>query len=218
MFSAGIARASTRLVRTFMTEPMPHSPHERTLPNQEAFDIAANRAARKWTRWELVGRLLWEVVGVPAFAWSPRPAWAFRRCLLRLFGAKIGGDVHLYPTVKIAVPWHLTIEEEVAVGDGAILYNLGPITIGRRATISQHAHLCAGTHDFRRASFDLLKQPIEIGPDAWICADAFVGPGVSIGERTILGARGVAMRDLPAGVIAAGNPAQPIKPRPGLSA
>lgn len=176
-------------------------------------DIAANRRAQKWSGRELVVRLLWETVGMRAFSWSPRPFWGWRRWVLRWFGARIGKKVHLHPSVRIAIPWNLDIREEAAVGDSAILYSLGLITIGARATISQYGHLCAGSHDHASAQFALTKPPIVIGADAWICADAFVGPGVSIGDRSILGARAVAVRDLPGDVIAVGNPARVVGPR-----
>lgn len=178
-----------------------------------ALDIAANRAARKWSRQELAGRALWEILYLPLFAWTPRPFWAWRRGVLRLFGARIGAEVNIAPNVRIAVPWNLDIGAAAAVGERAILYALGPIHIGRGATISQHAHLCAGTHDYTRPDLPLLKPPITIGVGAWICADAFIGPGVTVGDFAVVGARAVAMRDVPASTIVAGNPARPIGKR-----
>lgn len=176
-------------------------------------DIAANRRARKWTRSELIGRALWVTVGAPLFRCIPRPIWGGRRSLLRLFGAKIGRKVHIYPTVRIAVPWTLIIAEEAAIGDKARLYSLGTITIGARATISQNAHLCAGSHDFRKPEMPLTKPPIVIGEGAWICADAFVGPGVTVGAQAVVGARAVVMRDVAPGAIMAGNPARQVGTR-----
>jgi putative colanic acid biosynthesis acetyltransferase WcaF len=181
-------------------------------PAPAGLDIAANRAARKWSRKELAGRLLWDLAA-PVFALSPRPLWGLRRALLRAFGARIGRNVHILPSVRITIPWNLDIGDEAAVGEGAILYALGPIRIGRQATISQYAHLCAGSHDFTRADMPLLKPPIEIGEGAWICADAFVGPGVTVGARAVLGARAVAMKHVAPGLIVAGNPARPIRKR-----
>ncbi|WP_375257991.1 acetyltransferase [Citreimonas sp.] len=171
--------------------------------------VARNRSARKWTRRELAGRALWSL-GALAFRFSPRPLWGWRRWLLRRFGARVGAQVHVFPTVRIAIPWNLDLHDFCAVGDGAILYSLGPITIGARATVSQYAHLCAGSHDWRDPTMPLLKPPINIGRDAWICADAFVGPGVSVGDGAILGARAVATRPVPAQEIHAGNPARRI--------
>lgn len=126
--------------------------------------------------------------------------------------------MHLHPTVRIAIPWNLDISDDAAVGDRAILYSLGPIAIGRRATISQHAHICAGSHDHRDVTFKLTKPAITIGKEVWICTDAFVGPGVTIGPRSIVGARAVVVADVAADLIVAGNPARVIKSRPPMLA
>lgn len=181
-------------------------------PDSGAFrlDIKANRAAQKWTRKQLLGRALWEYIGAPLFAFTPRPVWVVRRMLLRMFGARIAHGVHIFPSVRIAVPWNLEIGQNAAVGDRAILYSLGTISIGAAVTISQHAHLCAGTHDYRSATLPLIKAPIAVGEGAWVCADAFVGPGVSIGAYAILGARAVATRNVADWTIAVGNPARPV--------
>lgn len=170
-------------------------------------DVTTNRAVSSWSNREKLGRVFWAAVH-PFFRLSPRPLWGWRRWLLRRFGAQIGAEVHIYPTARIAIPWHLRIGDHAAVGDRAILYALGRIDIGRRATVSQNAHLCAGTHAWREPARPLVKAPITIGADAWVCADAFVGPGVQIGAGAVLGARGVAMRDLAPGHIGAGNPMQ----------
>lgn len=171
-----------------------------------SLDVEANRKAQKWTMREKAGRVLW-AMAQPLFAWSPRPLWSWRRQMLRLFGARIGNEVHIYPTVVVTVPWNLEIGPQSAVGDRAILYALGPISLGSRVTISQGAHLCAGTHDWRLPDRPLLKPPIVIDDDAWICADAFIGPGVTVGKSAIVGARAVAMKDVSPGRIAVGNPA-----------
>ena len=173
-------------------------------------DVRSNRAARKWTRRENAGRVLWALAH-PLFAWSPRPLWAWRRALLRLFKAQIGIDVHVYPSVRITMPWNISIEDGSAVGDRAILYALGPITLGRATTVSQNCHLCAGSHDYNRADRPLTKPPITIGDGAWICADAFVGPNVSVGDGAIVGARAVVVKNVPARTVVAGNPAREIK-------
>jgi putative colanic acid biosynthesis acetyltransferase WcaF len=175
-------------------------------------NVKDNRSARKWSRKEQVMRVLWGLTQ-PLFALSPRQIWAWRRLLLRLFGAKVGPEVHIYPSVRITLPWNLDIGEAAAVGDRAILYALGPITIGQRATISQGAHLCAGTHDITRPDRSLLKPPITIGADAWIAADAFIGPDVNVGDGAIVGARAVVMKDVPDNAIVVGNPARQIKKR-----
>jgi putative colanic acid biosynthesis acetyltransferase WcaF len=183
--------------------------------NKLVLNIEKNRAEEKWTLREKIGRLLWASVH-PLFRFSPRLLWAWRRSLLRTFGATIGKEAHIYPTVKIAIPWNLQVDSHAAVGDGAIIYNLGPIRIGPEATISQGVHLCAGSHDYRLAHMPLIKSQISVGRGAWLCADAFIGPGVSIGDYAIVGARGVVMKDVADWNIVAGNPAFVIKQRPRL--
>jgi putative colanic acid biosynthesis acetyltransferase WcaF len=175
-------------------------------------DIEANRRTRNWQPRELAGRFLWSLVCV-LFRGSPRVFWTWRASLLRLFGAQIGRDVHICPSVRIAVPWNLCVGDYTAIGDRVIIYNLGAAWIGPRVTISQGSHLCGGTHDYRQPSLPLMKSPIRVGEGAWICADAFIGPNVTVGEYAIVGARAVAMRDVPPCTIVAGNPARRIGER-----
>lgn len=141
--------------------------------------------------------------------------WAWRRGLLRLFGASIGKRVHIYPSVRITIPWNLSVGDDTAVGDRAILYALGPITLGRQVTVSQNAHLCAGSHDYRRADMMLIKPPIVVEDGVWICADAFIGPGVKVGAMAIAGARAVVVKSVETGMVVAGNPAVPVRARAG---
>ena len=171
-------------------------------------NISANRSARKWTFGEMVGRALWEYTGSLVFALIPRPFWGIRRVILRVYGARVGRDAHIVPSARIAIPWNLEIGDFAAIGDRVILYNLAMIKIGMSATVSQGAHLCAGTHDFRHVEFPLIKKPITIGVGAWVCSDAFVGPGVVIGDFAVVGARAVTMKNVAANEIVAGNPAR----------
>lgn len=180
-------------------------------------DVSANRNAQKWTTSELVGRFFWELASV-LFRFSPRPLWNWRNMLLRIFGAKIGKHVHIHPSVSVAIPWHLEIGDNVGIGDRVRLYDLGKIVIGSSSTISQEAHLCAGTHDHRHAAFPLLKSPITVGKGVWICADAYVGPGTSIGDHAIVGARAVVVKSVPPKAVVAGNPAKVIGWRTSPSA
>ena len=168
-------------------------------------DISRNRSACKYTRAEQVRRVLW-MAGQVLFRLSPRPCFSFRRWLLRRFGAVVGREVNLYPSTHIYFPWNFEIGNWSSVGEWALIYNLGRVTIGKKVTISQRAHLCAGTHDFRDPAMPLIKSSITVKDGVWICADAFVGPGVIIETGAVLGARAVVVRDVGAGLIMAGNP------------
>ena len=175
-------------------------------------DIFRNRKARKWSFLELMGRLGWGLCG-PLFRFSPRLLWGWRRFLLRLFGAKVGRQVHIHPSARIFIPWNLEVGDWSSVGFDALIYNLGMARIGSKVTISQRAHLCAGSHDFRDPAMTLLKPPITVHDEVWVCADAFVGPGVTIGEGSVVGARAVVVRDVPPWSVVAGNPASVRSPR-----
>lgn len=174
----------------------------------ERLSIAENRASSKYSRKELAARVLWGLTWSLLFRPSPRLLYGWRVFLLRTFGAKIGEHVHLYPTVKITQPWKLSIGAYSAVGDGVVLYNLGQMTIEGEVTISQRAHLCGGTHDFRDRKMPLIKSTVHIGRGAWICTEAFVGPGVTVGEEAIVGARAVVVKNVAKREIVGGNPAK----------
>jgi putative colanic acid biosynthesis acetyltransferase WcaF len=175
-------------------------------------DIIRNRAARKWSRKELAGRVLWAACS-PLFRFSPRLFWCWRCFLLRSFGARIGSNVHIDPSVRIFIPWNLEIGDWSSMGFNALIYNLGLVKIGEKVTISQRTHICAGSHDFRDPAMTLLKPPIVIRDEVWVCADAFVGPGVEVGEKAVVGARAVVMKDVAAGSVVGGNPAKVIGQR-----
>lgn len=170
-------------------------------------DIAANRESRKWTNSELLGRILWRLC-TPLFRFSPRLCWSWRRFLLRRFGATIGKHVHIHPTARIYIPWNLQVGDWSSIGFDAMIYNLGPLVIGEKVTISQRVHLCGGSHDFRSPTMTLNKACITIDAGAWIAADAFIGPGITIAKSAVVGARSVVVKDVEPSAIVAGNPAQ----------
>ena len=172
-------------------------------------DTAANRSAAKYRRSELLLRVLWGLAK-PLFRFSPRTFFGWRRFLLRLFGARVGQSVNIYNSAVIYFPWNLEIGDWSSIGEWALIYNLGTVRIGARVTISQRAHLCAGTHDHRDPALPLLKPPITVEDQAWVAADAFVGPGVMIGEGAVIGARAVVVRNVEPWAVVAGNPARTI--------
>ncbi len=160
-----------------------------------------------------IGRAIWGIVYLLFFKYSPRPFHAWRAYLLRLFGAKIGKGVHVYPKVKIWAPWNIEIGDESGVANGVNLYSQAKITIGKRVAISQHAYLCTGTHDYTKKGHPVCTHPIHVEAYAWVATDAFIHPGVTIGEGTVIGARAVVTKDMPAWMVCAGHPCEPLKKR-----
>jgi putative colanic acid biosynthesis acetyltransferase WcaF len=92
---------------------------------------------------------------------------------------------------------------------------MAPVRLGAHALVSQGAVLCAGTHDVDDPNFQLITKPITIGNNAWVAAEAFIGPGVEVGDGTVVGARAVVAKGRlePWGVYA-GNPARFLRLRP----
>ena len=168
-----------------------------------------------YTAGEIARRMCWAAVQATLFRWSPRPWHGFRARLLRLFGAQIPqpGKVVVFPTASILFPQKLSLEPRCMVGPRVTIYNPASITLRRGANVSQNGHLCAGTHDYTRWSMPLVARPIVVGENAWLGADVFVGPGVSIGDLCVVGARAVVVKDLPARTVCAGNPCRVLKDR-----
>lgn len=160
-----------------------------------------------------VQRALWTLTWAILASWTPAPFHRWRIVLLRLAGAKVHPTAHVYGSARVWYPPNLTMEAHACIGPNVNFYNMAPIRLGAGAILSQGAQICAGTHDIDDPHFQLIVRPIEIGANAWIAADAFVGPGVSVGEGAVLGARGVLFKDAEPWTVFAGNPAQKIRTR-----
>ncbi len=174
-----------------------------------------DRASSPYQTSERIRRVVWSLVQATLFANTFHNWYGVRRMLLRAFGARVADSARIRRSVRIEIPWNLSIGTDSSVGDRVILYCLGPVNIGERVTISQGAHLCAGTHDYRTPAMQLRRSTIIVDDDAWVAADAFVGPDVTIGAGAILGARGVALNSLDSWTVYIGNPAVAVKKRPG---
>jgi putative colanic acid biosynthesis acetyltransferase WcaF len=175
-------------------------------------DPAANQAARKYRRAEQALRIAWSV-GRWLIRLSPRPMFAWRRAVLRMFGARIGAHVRIYSSTHLYMPWNVEIGEWAALGEDVFIYSLGRVTIGAKASLAYRTHVCAGTHDFNDPSLPLLKPRVTIGEGVWNGTEAFIGPGVTLGKGALVGARAVVAKDVDAMQIVAGNPARPIGAR-----
>jgi putative colanic acid biosynthesis acetyltransferase WcaF len=160
-----------------------------------------------------VFRYLWGIVSLIAFRASPRLLNAWRVWLLRMFGAKIGRNCVVHPTVKVWAPWNLRMGDYCALSASVDCYCMDVVILGDQVTISQYTHLCAGSHDIEDPTMKLVTNPIRIESQAWVCSGAFVGPGVTIGEGSVVAARGVVVRDVEDWSVVGGNPAKFIKRR-----
>ncbi|HZW10454.1 MAG TPA: DapH/DapD/GlmU-related protein [Phycisphaerales bacterium] len=161
-----------------------------------------------WTTREKLVRLAWAVVARPLWILAP----GFRPGLIRLFGGEAGRNCAFAASVEITIPWHVRCGDNVRIGERVILYGLGPITIGDGTVIDYRAHLCAGTHDMTDSRFPLLKTPIAVGRGCFIGADAYIGPGVELGDGCRVWPRASIYSAAPAGTHLRGNPGKPFDP------
>jgi putative colanic acid biosynthesis acetyltransferase WcaF len=168
------------------------SPHSRT-----------NRAAR----------LLWSLAWLLLFRPSPKPLHAWRRALLRLFGARLGQGVVVHASARVWAPWNLEMGDFSSLAPFVDCYCVDRIRLGRCVTVSQYSFLCTASHDIESPDMRLTRAPITLGDHVWIAADAFVGPGVTVAAGAVVGARASAFRDVPAWTVVAGNPAKPLRMR-----
>ena len=158
-------------------------------------------------------RALWGAVQASVFGLSPRPMHRWRVMLLRLFGADVSMKSRVYPKAKIWGPWNLKMGDYATLANQVDCYCVDKITIGAHAIISQYSYLCGATHDFELKKRPLVPMPIVIGEGVWVAADVFVGPGVTIGEHSVVGARSSVFSDLPPWKVCVGSPAKPIRDR-----
>ncbi len=185
--------------------------HESTLTSGVRTDRAVCPSPH--SRGDKLARLLWQVVWLLFFRPSPWFWHTPRRALLRLFGARVGKGVQVMPSVKIWAPWNLALGDYATVSHGVDLYCVDTISIGSHATVSQRAFLCTATHDVDHPNMPLVTKPIRIEDGAWVAAEAFVAPGVTIGVDAVTGARAVVTHDVSARMVVAGNPARVIRER-----
>ncbi|MCA1663160.1 MAG: sugar O-acetyltransferase [Myxococcales bacterium] len=129
-----------------------------------------------------------------------RIAWA------ELHGARFGERVAFVPERLQSEPRFLSVGNEAMVGRASLLL-LAPITIGERAIINDGVTLLTGEHDLADPEFALRTGPISVGRYAWICTNATILPGVTIGEGAVVAAGAVVRRDVAPFDIVAGNPA-----------
>jgi putative colanic acid biosynthesis acetyltransferase WcaF len=182
-------------------------------PSPRALDVSKDKCPSPHSLSNKLGRVIWVMVWGTVFRWSPRVFFGWRRFLLRCFGARIGKNARISPSVRVWAPWNLVVGDEVAIAHDVDCYCVDRLTIGDHATVSQYSFLCAASHDISDPHMKLITAPIQIGSQSWVCAGVFVSPGVTIGEGAVAGAMSVVTRDVEPWTVVAGNPAKRIRER-----
>jgi putative colanic acid biosynthesis acetyltransferase WcaF len=99
-------------------------------------DAASNRSAPKYSRSEQLRRVAW-AVGHWLLRLSPRPFFAWRQMVLRVFGARVGKHVHVYPSTRILMPWNVELNDWCALGEDVYIYSLGCVGAAPRCPIAR---------------------------------------------------------------------------------
>ena len=133
--------------------------------------------------------------------------------LLRLFGARVHRKSRIHPSARIWVPWNLSVGADTSVGHHVDLYNVAPIYLGNRVTVSQETLLCTASHEITDPTMVLTRQSIRLEDESWACARSYLGPGVLLGRGAVAGACAVVTKSVEPWKVVAGNPAAVLKER-----
>ena len=163
------------------------------------------RIADKWRA------IIWKILNVSLVKSNYCPNQV-KRQLLRMNGAKIGSRVAFRSGLKVHFPWNLEIGDDCWIGEDVWFINHEKITIGSNVCISQRSIICSGGHDYRSSSLEFAHKPIQIKDGAWVCLDAKVLPGVTIGECSVISTGEVVRKSVPDFSMLIGGQIRPIEP------
>lgn len=138
---------------------------------------------------------------------------AAQSIIARLLG-HLGEDAHVKPPIYVDYGSFISVGAGTFINYGLTALDVAPITIGRDCQIGPHVQLLTPTHPLeaqpRRDKLEAAK-PITLEDNVWLGGGVIVCPGVTIGQNSVIGAGAVVTRDIPADVVAVGNPARVVK-------
>lgn len=141
------------------------------------------------------------------------PSRSFRKICLKLGGAKINKKSVIYRNTEVLKPRGLKVGKRSQIGWHCLLDARGGLEIGSNVVIASYSKIIAGTHDINSKDFKGCVKKTIINDRAWICTNAIILPGITIGEGAVVGAGAVVTKDVPPYCVVAGNPARIIKER-----
>ena len=159
----------------------------------------------------LIGVAFWWLISNLIFVNAFTPG-SLRPTILRIFGATVGTGVSIRRGVRVHFPWNLEIGDDCWIGEEVWFINHEKVTIGSDVCISQRSIICSGGHDYRSASLEYAHKPVTIKDGAWVCLDAKVLPGVTIGECSVVSAGEIVRKSLPDYSMLVGGQVRPIDP------
>lgn len=159
-------------------------------------------------------RIIWYLINASIFRYIPSIQLRyFRNSLLKMFGADIPWNTLIYGSCRIWAPWNLKVGKNSCIGPYTEIYNKSMVIIQDNCVVSQGTKLYTASHDITDSTHPLIHFPIILESKSWVAADAFIGPGVTIHEGAVVGARAVVFKDVGAWHVVAGNPAKFVKMR-----
>jgi maltose O-acetyltransferase len=139
------------------------------------------------------------------------------RVLEELLGS-IGAESFIRPPFACDYGFNIEVGSGVFMNYNVVILDLVRVTIGDRTQIASAVQILTADHpldpDLRRTGVE-NGRPVSLGANVWIGAGAILCPGVSVGDDSVIGAGSVVTRDVPAGVLAFGNPCRVVRPLPG---
>src|SRR4051794_14323555 len=141
------------------------------------------------------------------------------RVLRALFG-RLGARPEIEPPFYCDYGAHIFAGDRLYMNFGCVVLDVHEVHLGDNVFAGPRVQILTATHPLdarERIQGPELGQPVRIGHNVWLGGGAIVCPGVSIGDDTTIGAGSVVVRDIPAGVLAAGNPARVLRTLAGAS-
>ena len=134
---------------------------------------------------------------------------ALRRELMEKLFASVGSNVWIEPDFRCEFGKNITIADNVYINFGCIILDCAAVSIGENALLGPNVGIYPVNHALdaeERARGGCRGKPVHIGKNVWLGGDVKILSGVSVGDNAVVGAGSVVTRDIPAGVVAAGNP------------
>jgi maltose O-acetyltransferase len=134
-----------------------------------------------------------------------------RMALLRRLCSSVGDDAVIRPLFACDYGYNIRLGRNVFINFNCVFLDCAPIEIGDNLQMGPAVQIYTAAHpleaDVRRSGLEYAR-PIRIGNDVWIGGGVIILPGVTIGDRSVIGAGSVVVRDVPAAKVVAGNPAR----------
>lgn len=143
-------------------------------------------------------RFLWNLTYMLLFKYSPIFCFQWRVLLLKVFGANVEWSSKVYPKCIVWSPRNLILLDSSCIANDVVIYNVEMVKVGKNSVISQRSELCTASKNYSK-NRELIAEGISCGDNCWIASNVFVGPGVEIGDGSVVLARVNLFKSIKAG-------------------